>query len=67
MSDHTQDSNTLRSTHQAQVGGRKVVPTPVGSTNPLQIRGDYGVWDTVANKFVLIDQTTIGTTTLPKL
>ena len=67
MSNHTQDPNTSRSTHQAQVSGKQVVPTAVGTGNALQIRGDYGIWDTVASKFVLIDQTTIGTTTLPKL
>lgn len=67
MSHANQDTGTTKSTHGYQVAGKSTAVTPVGSTNPLEVRGDFGVWDTVANKFVSVDQTLFGTTIAPKL
>lgn len=67
MSNPTQPTGITSSTHGPQVGGKAVTATPVGSTNPIVFRGDYAAWDTVANKFVTIDQTSVGTTAFPKL
>jgi len=59
------EQNNNYSTHQPQVAGKPVtVNSPAG--NPVQVRGDFGVWDTVANKYVNVDQTQFGTTLAPK-
>lgn len=67
MSHANQDQSTNKSTHGYQVAGKSTSVTPVGNNDPLEIRGDFGVWDTVANKFVNVDQTLFGTTIAPKL
>lgn len=67
MSHASQDPSTSKSTHGYQVAGKTVTVTPVGSTDALEVRGDFGLWDTVANKFVSVDQTLFGTTIAPKL
>jgi len=66
MSNVTQDANTSKSTHQTQVAGKSVSPTTVAGGHALQVRGDFAVWDSVSNKFVLVDQTQFGTTVAPK-
>ena len=66
MSHPPQPANASSSTHNKQVGGKTVVPlSPTG--NPVEIRGDNAMWDTVANKFVNISYTNVGTTSIPKL
>lgn len=37
------------------------------SGNLVERSGDNGLWDTVAGKKVLVDQTTVGTTLYPKM
>lgn len=66
MSHPSQDTNTSRSTHTPVIAGKIVSPTAVGTNNALEVRGDFAVWDTVASKFVLVDQTTFGTINTPK-
>lgn len=66
MSNHTQEPNASASTHGYQVAGKTGAPKSAAG-NPLQVRGDFGVWDSVANKFVDVNTTTFGTTAAPKL
>lgn len=66
MSNPTKPTGVTSSSHQTQVAGKTVSPTSVGSTNPLVVSGDMSIWDTVANKYVLVDQTLFGTTLIPK-
>jgi hypothetical protein len=67
MSHANQDPGIVKSTHAYQVAGKTTTVTPVGNNDALEIRGDFAVWDTVANKFVNVDQTLFGTTIAPKL
>jgi hypothetical protein len=67
MSHANQDQSTSKSTHGYQVAGKPTKVTPVGNNNALEIRGDFGGWDTIANKFISVDQTLFGTTIAPKL
>lgn len=66
MSNPTQEPNASASTHGYQVAGKAATPKSAAG-NALQIRGDYGVWDTVANKFVDVNTTSFGTVAHPKL
>lgn len=59
---------TLPSTHQPQLGTGVVATIKATSAgNTCVVYGDKAVWDPTASKFVLVDQTTVGTTLLPKL
>ena len=59
-------TSPVASLHGPQVAGKSVTILSAAG-NVCEIGGDYSVWDTVANKFVHISTTNIGTTTVPKL
>ena len=59
-------TSPVTSLHNPTIAGK---PATVLSQagNVCEVGGDYSVWDTVANKFVHVSTTNIGTTTVPKL
>lgn len=69
MSNRPSEQNKTVSTHTPLIAGNKpaTLSSVAAPSNVLTISGDMGIWDTVSNKFVLVDQTSVGTTALPKL